>query len=357
MQKLAFEPALKGMPSHMEQAEEIVFGRDRIDYLLLNVAPACNYACEKCFTWANTNKIKNYLKTEELLELVRGGHRLGAKVMGVIGEGEPLLYLGKLRAKQDLGRVIEAADALSMVTIVATNGSLLDEATTQFLYEHNCSVVVSMDTLDKKKYNEFYRGAASFDKLMKNLAHARKVFAQDIYCKNGKRVHRLGVHMTVTARNYHLIPDIKAYCGDDIFFDCDHIAPVGIALENFTALGGNEGLDLCTRASQSAGTPMVITKGSCGKSSCALFYFGLAIGYEGEVMIDTHAIETKHIVGHIRDAPLDALLDRAQAFRDRYFEQYGDHPCIIRNPRYRDFLQDMDDVRAAEGRYARKMSA
>ncbi len=177
---------------------------------------------------------------------------------------------------------------------------------------------------------------------------------RDIYEKNGYRVMRLGVHMTVTTKNLDVVDAVKAYCADDIYFDCDHVAPVGIALDNPRILGTPEDYELCVRTSRRATSPMVLTTATCGKSSCSLFYFGLAIGYEGEVMVDTHAIETKHVVGHIKDAPLPDLLRRAQKLRDGYFADFGNHPCIIRNPRYREYLAYLDDVREAEGRYPRR---
>lgn len=339
--KMGFAPrALKGMPAHIERAEQMTFGKSVIDYLLLNVPPACNYACEKCFTWANTNKITDFLSTDEVLSLVEQGYSLGAKVVCIIGEGEPPLYLQKLRNKVDFRRVVERIHDLGMITVMATNGSLLDEAIVDFCYRNNVSLVVSLDTLDAAAYRDSYRGAADLEKVLRNLAHARLVYAKDNYTRNGVAVYRLGVHMTVSTKNHHEIRAIRAFCGDDVYFDCDHVAPVGIAVDNPDILGDGDAAryDLCVRASRSATVPMVQTRSSCGKESCSLFYYGLAVGYEGEVMIDTHAVETKHIVGHVRDAALIDLLRKAQSFRDLYFERFGDHPCIIRNPRYRDYL-------------------
>jgi MoaA/NifB/PqqE/SkfB family radical SAM enzyme len=342
--------ALKGMPAHLERAEGLVFGRSAIDYLLLNVPPACNYACEKCFTWANTHKITDFLSTDEVLSLVDQGHALGAKVVCIIGEGEPPLYLQKLRSKVDFLRIVERISELGMITIMATNGSLLDEETVDFCYRNNVSLVVSVDTLDAAEYRAFYRGAADLDKVLLNLAHARKVYAQDNYTRNGVSVYRLAVHMTVSTKNYHEIGQIRDFCGEDMYFDCDHVAPVGIAIDNPGILGNGDSVqyDLCVRASRNATVPMVQTRASCGKEACSLFYYGLAIGYEGEVMIDTHAVETKYIVGHVREAPLTELLKKAQSYRDLYFERFGDHPCIIRNPRYREYLATVRQSAARE---------
>jgi MoaA/NifB/PqqE/SkfB family radical SAM enzyme len=342
------------MPAHLEHAAGIRFGQSPIDYLMLNVPPACNYACEKCFTWANTNKIKDHLSTEETCGLVRDGAELGAKVVCVIGEGEPTMYFGSLRKRVDYRKVIDTVHSHGMISLVATNGSLLDEETVAFCYERDVSLVVSIDTLDAEEYNAFYRGQADLEKVLRNMEHARKVFAQDTVTMNGTRVHRLGVHMTVTTKNYHLIPQVQQFCGDDVYFDCDAVAPVGIATENPEIYGNKEEdqYALCVRASQNATRPMVQTKASCGKDSCCLFYYGLAVGYEGEVMIDTHAIETKFFVGRIGSAPLKDLLAKAQSYRDVYFDEFGEHPCIIRNVRYRDYLTRIEGIRAQDPAYA-----
>lgn len=338
---------LKGMPGHLEDAEGIQLGKSTIDYISLNVPPACNFACDKCFTLARARNIDDALTTDQMVTLAKEGSALGAKVMNIIGEGEPLLYLDKLKEKQDLRRVIETAHAEGMTTVLATNGSLLDKSSAQFLYEHNVTPVVSLDTMSPELYRDMFKGAANFEVLMRNLEYTRKLFAPSIYTKNERRVMRLGIHMTVTTRNMDQIDDVKKFCGNDIYFDCDYVAPVGAAVQNPAIYGSKEIFERCRRASRAACTPMVDTKTACGKHGCALFFYGFAVGYEGEVMIDTHAVETKYVVGHVTSAPMSELIKKSQAFRDAYFENYGEHPCIIRNERYRDYLAYLDKHRAS----------
>lgn len=342
-------PAYKGFPSHIEGAEKQKYGTTNLDYLLLNVPPACNYACEKCFTWANMNKITDYLKTDEWIRIIDEGYRNGVKVLGVLGEGEPLMYCGSLQKKVDLRKVIDYANSLGMITIIATNGSLLDQELSHFLYERNVTLAISLDTLDSLEYNSFYKGQANLEVLLRNIDYARKVFREDIYEKNGHRVYRLGVHMTVTSKNLNYINDIKNYCSDDLYFDCDHVAKVGIANEHPEIYGDKieSEYDLCVRASRNGAQPMVITKSSCGSDACCFFYYGFAVGYEGEVMLDTHAVETKNVLGNVRQFNFDELIAKAKTFRDTYFSDFSGHHCIIRNPKYRDFLKYIDDFRVS----------
>ncbi len=345
MSQFAQTTALKGMPAYFEVAERIEFGRTPIDYLLLNVPPACNYRCDKCFTWASTEKIKDHLTTSEVLDLVDQAHALGAKTIGILGEGEPSLYLTRQRRKVDYVKVIEHAADLGIITLMATNGSLLNGEVLDLCYENNVSLAVSIDTLDPDEYRNFYKGSANLEEVMQNLENAKALYNKDIYTKNDCRVHRLGIHMTVTTKNYHLVPEIKTYCGDEIYFDCEHIAKVGIANDNPEIYGADDEdkYDLCVRASRAGASPMVKTYvKKCGQDSCSLFYYGFSVGYEGEVLVDTHAIETKFAVGSVREKSVRELLTKSQELRDKYFDDFGGHYCIIRSPRYKEFLDFLE---------------
>ena len=279
---------LKGMPGHLENIENIVFGKSIIDFLLINFPPICNYQCKKCFTWVSSRKIENPLTLEELFSLIKQGKKWGAKVVGILGEGEPLFYN---KAKE----VIAYIDSLEMIPLISTNGSLLTKEITDFLFEHNTTVVVSLDTLDEKKYNEWCRGAANLSKLLKNLEYARKLYSQGIYKRSGSKIYQLAVHMTVTAENFKNIPDIINFCGEDIYFDCQPLAFVGDAEKNPSQRGDENTYEYYQKMSKILYPPMVLTKTEKGEDLCCLFYYGLAIGYEGEVMFDTHAIGSKYI--------------------------------------------------------------
>lgn len=334
--KESLTKTLKGMPLHLQGAENIEFGKTELDYLCVNMPPACNYRCEKCFTWAEKQELENFIGVSKIKDILNKGKEMGVKTVGILGEGEPLLF-------PETKEVIAHAHKLDMIPLIATNGSLLTKEMVDFLYTNGVSIALSLDTLDKKEYKEFCRGVADIDVIKKNLEYARKIFAQDIINKNGYRIYRLAIHMTVTAKNYKNLKTVRKFCGDDIYFSCEHIAKVGMANENPETYGGEKNLKeykKVIKKTRNIMDPMVMTKTSCGKDTCCFYYYGFAVGYEGKVMLDTHALETKGIVGNIEKDSMESLVKKSKQIKERYYHD-GGHYCIIRDPKYQEFIDSL----------------
>lgn len=324
--------ALKGLPTHLEIAENYPLGKHDLDILCLNLPPICNYNCKKCFNAENRKNLHKSLSLQEYLNLITEARKLGAVEIAILGEGEPLLY-------KDIKTVVKHANDNGMYTLIATNGSLLRPEMAVFLAEHNASLAVSLDTLDPKEYNSYYR--ASLDVVLNNLDVARKIYKTSNYEKNGVKVYGLAVHMTVNTQNYRKIEQIVDYCKDDMYFSCEHIALVGAANENPEISGVKNMVAYldCQRKAHTIMQPMVLTKTPDNKPCCCYFYYGLAIGFDGEVMVDTHAGETKGIVGNIKNfASMKDALSSVRQIRDEYFQSPECHYCLIRNNAYQEFL-------------------
>lgn len=326
--------ALKGMPLYLQEVEGIKFGETALDYLCINMPPVCNYRCEKCFTWVGKHKLENFIGVSKIKEIIAEGKKMGVKTIGILGEGEPLLF-------PEIKEIITYIHNLDMTSLIATNGSLLNKKMVDFLYNNNASIALSLDTLDEKEYKEFCRGNADINVVKKNLEYAKKVFAQDIFNKNGYKVYRLAIHMTVTAKNYRNLEKIKKFCGSDIYFSCEHIAQVGIANENPEVYGGSKNLkeyEKVIKKTREMMDPMVMTKTNSGKDTCCFYFYGFAVGYEGEVMLDTHALETKGIIGNVKKDTIKNLIKKSKEIKNIYYTKQGGHYCIIRDPDYQNFI-------------------
>lgn len=326
---------LRGMPLHMEKFEGIKFGKSKLDYLCVNLPPVCNYRCEKCFTWANEQKIEDFIGTAKILSIITEAKRLGAKTVGILGEGEPLMF-------EDIKKIVRHIHSLGMIPLIATNGSLLTRQMTKFLYENGASIAVSLDTLDAEKYEKTYRGVANLPVLLKNLNYARKIFSQDNVESKGIIVYRMAIHMTVTAKNIFNLEAIQDFCGEDIYFSCEHIAKIGVANDNpETYKGKLMTYKKILNMTHSVMSPMVLTKTGSGKDTCCFYYYGFAVGYEGEVMLDTHAVESKYIIGNVNSDSIENLVKKSQAIKDDYYKNHGGHYCIIRDPNYKKFIASL----------------
>lgn len=329
-----FKKALKGMPLHLQEVESIKFGETTLDYLCINMPPVCNYRCEKCFTWANEQKLEKFIGVPKLKEIINKGKEMGVKTVGILGEGEPLLF-------PEIKEIIAHIHKLDMIPLIATNGSLLDKEMVDFLYKNGTSIAISLDTLDQKEYKKFCRGAADINVFKKNLEYARKVFSKGIEEKNGYKIYRLAIHMTVTTKNYKNLEVAKNFCGEDIYFNCEHIAMVGVANDNPEIYGGNENFKEYKKVVEKTREimdPMVMTKNDCGMNTCCFYFYGFAVGYEGEAMLDTHASETKGIIGNVKKDTMEDLVKKSKEIKNIYYSKHGGHYCIIRDPGYQDFI-------------------
>ncbi|ENM5731871.1 radical SAM protein [Vibrio mimicus] len=334
--------ALKGLPAHFNILPETKLGNSDIDYLLLNTPPVCNYDCEKCFTSATRKSPKNYLTTREIKDLIDKSCEKGVRCIGILGEGEPLLFIDKMTKEVNYREIIKHANKKGLITLISTNASLLTKDIVDFFYENNVSIAISLDTLNDIEYKVFYRGAADLNKVLDNLAYARSVYINDIEEINKIKIKRLCIHMTVTSKNYNNLPQIIELCGDDIYFDCEHIAPIGIANENPSVYKEYKS---CVEACNNAGKAMVRTfVPELNGDSCCFFYYGFAVAHDGEVLVDTHALDTKNKIGNIREHPFGYLINRARVLRDKYFREYDCHYCIIRSTNYSKYLDDQIQI-------------
>ena len=255
--------------------------------------------------------------------------------MTILGEGEPLL-------SEDFKKIAEHVNKLGMITFIATNGSMLDEKMANFCYEHNVTLAISMDTLNESLYRDMYKGSAELNRTLKNIEYARNIYSKSIFEKKGVKVYRLSIHTTVSTNNYLHLNELIDYCGEDIYFSCEHIAKVGVANDNDKIYGGKEDntiYNTIKNVSHSTMQPMVIAESCNAPLACAFFYYGITIGYEGEIMLDTHAIETKHKIGNIGDFEnLSSIIDISKKLKNIFYERFGSSYCIIRDERYYEFL-------------------
>lgn len=322
---------VKGMASYFSNVERIKLGLSDIDFLLINVPPICNYRCKKCFTRAGLRKIKKPLSLDEWFYIIREGKKLGAKNVSILGEGEPFVHKG-------IKKIISYINNHGMIPMIATNARMLTPKMADFLFENNTTVGFSLDTLNKNEYNEYCGGSANFSKVMKNIEYSRKLFARDIQTKNNYKIYRFILHMTVTPKNYHILDKLRDFCGEDIFFDCQPLANVGVAEDNCDFFGKEMNYKQFQRYGHKTYPPMVLSQTESRKDICCLFYYGLAINYSGDVMFDTHAIKPQKYIGNVRDFPIKELLIRTKRLRKYFLNNYKSGYCPVRDKSYHKFV-------------------
>ncbi len=326
----------RGSPQYYERVRGISLGENELDFLSVNMPPVCNYRCQFCLSGMNGRQVpRNSLSTEELQNLINDARNLGAFHIEVSGEGEPLVY------RRILEDIINSANPQGVHTTIFTNGSLLREEFLYYLIQNDASLAISLDYLDRTRYERFAGRANSYDTVIGNIELARDIFRERISEENGYRVLPLAIHSIVTSDNREDIPRIREFLGEDVFFSVAPIMNRGNTREHSNLLINDEQAESITN--QYSDGSIIVSDSSIrdvGRPTCGTFYYGLGIRYDGEVLFDAHAYDTAGLFGNIRNYQLHELVRRLRDTQRAYFERFSDEGfCPLRNPNFDSFVR------------------
>jgi len=270
---------------------------------------------------------KPTLEMHEVRAILASAASSGASVFSITGSGEPLADRNALRA-------IEIASDLGMTSILATNGSIISRREMAFLRERGVTLAFSIDTANPEKYAEATgTSPAMFRRVARNFLEAQEMFAGTrsiIESAGGKlEIFRLAVHATLDGRSAGAIEGIRKMLDPKTtLLSVSPVASAGSALENgMAAPKFNGGL---TEKHIAA-----IPNPKNGKGVCGFFAFGLDINFDGEILLDAHAIQTRGILGNIRDFALDAGIayESLRAEKERFIDGFMEGFCPVRSPK------------------------
>jgi MoaA/NifB/PqqE/SkfB family radical SAM enzyme len=162
--------------------------------LIYMITRRCNDRCSKCGIWKTPEPDSERIKLKDFIKCLQSLHNNLYQV--TITGGEPLLFM------EDILHIAEESRKLNVPMIVVTNGALITE---DFLvkysnFEH--ILVVSLDTMEKSKWNEF-RGRNHYDKVMSNILLARKILGD-----------RLKIQSVFAYETRDDMPKVKTFCDE-----------------------------------------------------------------------------------------------------------------------------------------------
>lgn len=136
----------------------------KIEYLRISVTDRCNFKCIYCFTHQNWKWVphEEILRFEEIEKIVKVAAKLGVKRVRLTG-GEPLLRKNIEFLIKILSQIPEIKD-LSLTT----NGFFLDTLGEKLKEAGLKRINISLDTLDKKKFEKL-TGISAFEKVLKSI--------------------------------------------------------------------------------------------------------------------------------------------------------------------------------------------
>lgn len=297
---------------------------------MLNLRGGCNYRCIKCFS--NNPPRSSLLSFKIIQRIISEARDLGARALVIAGEGEPI-------AAPNFRQVVRYANQQNLITIIFTNASYLNLENINFLYNHDCSLIVSFDSLQKKTYEKLAGIPKVYSKAKRNLEKCRETYKSYITSADSVRIVRLSINTAVCKDNHHEIPEIHTYCRDDILFVCNYIARCGSAVRYWQRLCGTEKqyikLKALTKKYSETGGSSALTI----DNKCAYLYYGIGIASDGSVIPCAY---TQALIGHLENIkrnPLRKVLHSMKKRINDYHSEFGEESCILRRKDYRRFVK------------------
>lgn len=208
--------------------DEILAAKSSNNILLnpsIDLTGACDLNCHYCFNENKGNLIQkkrknNELSLNETIQVIDSFVQLNAKTINIVGSGEPTLDI-------HFKEIVEYIYSKGLTTLLFTNGQNIakDSSLVSFLYEHDVSVVLKMNSLIGAK-QDLVVGRKGYSKL-RDIALNKLID----FGFNNDLITRLGVDSTVYKGNYDELPSIHHFCrANNIFPISANFIPTGRTL-------------------------------------------------------------------------------------------------------------------------------
>ena len=291
----------------IEEAED----KDRLLNLDLDMSNICNLECiycDKTSVGEKHCKKENELLLEEYYNIIEQAKKLGCKNLQFIGAGEPML-------DPNFWKIIEYASKLEILSVIYTNGTMINEESAEKLFKLNTSIVL--------KYNSFHDNIQ--DKLVgvkgynKKVKKALKILIN--FGFNKQSPPRLAIDCIATKINKKdVIPLFKFCRKNNISPQFSGLIPHGEALERGLVLNKAEYAKIYNEAKtydKENGLKYPYQLPFLGGFQCRQIKYGLYIDVLGDVW-ECNAGELH--LGNIRKSKLKDLWlsKKAKDFRKKW---------------------------------------
>lgn len=160
--------------------------------LIYMITNACNDRCPKCGIWERPEPQSQHLMVSNFIKCLNRLHHNLYQV--TLTGGEPLIF------KKDVMLIAEEAKKLNVPMVIVTNGRFLDEAFLNRYKELGHILVISVDSVDREKWNEF-RGRKNFDIVMPKIMLAKQILGDN-----------LRIQSVLSKESAEEIPKVIAFC-------------------------------------------------------------------------------------------------------------------------------------------------
>ncbi len=160
--------------------------------LIYMITNACNDRCPKCGIWERPEPQSQHLMVSHFIKCLNRLHHNLYQV--TLTGGEPLIF------KKDVMLIAEEAKKLNVPMVIVTNARFLDETFLNRYKELGHILVISVDSVEKEKWNEF-RGRKNFDIVMPKIMLAKQILGDN-----------LRIQSVLSKESQEEIPKVIAFC-------------------------------------------------------------------------------------------------------------------------------------------------
>jgi MoaA/NifB/PqqE/SkfB family radical SAM enzyme len=302
-----------------------------ISYMSLNQDSCCDANCRGCFRYLSRKEgLINLLSFADYVRLLDEFKRYDGLAIEISGEGEPLL------PENPTIPIVRYASGLGLWSTLITNGHFLSRDLIRELRELRVSLVISLHSLRKERYERDNGLSGSFDTTMRAVDMIAEEFRETSWKESGREIRRTCVHWTLQADNLDEVEDAVRFCHErGLHFSIAPLANVGHAAGRPDIRLPEKYADL--REINGLGDESIIfCADHNGRIVCGTCRYGLNIGADGELLLDAHGgYEVK--IANIRDISFKDAVQLQHEYSKKMFEHL-DGFCPVRDPGWNDFL-------------------
>ncbi len=297
----------------------------------LSCSHVCNLRCVYCYAGPLSPKADE-LTVHEQKEIISQARALGARMVIVCGDAEPLM-------DRSLLPMVKHCHDLDITSVVVTNAIPMGDdrlaltvhgmdakSVVNYLRDHGASVIAKMDSVHEETYNAIVNVHGSWAKFrlaVDRLVDAGFTAFEERY---GVRVTRLafsGVVMKQTLIEVPMMRDFAHVRGAQ--FICKLPSLVGTALDNLDCMFPVERYEeiraILAQYTEKRETLMVDTP------RCMAWHYGPVIGINGDIReCYTSDCKGDQFIGNIRQTSLKELIVK----RNRIYDISTDNFCPVK---------------------------
>jgi len=193
----------------------------------LTTGPGCNMRCIYCYNDGGSkeagHEILRQMTLEDYKKAIKESAALGAQSVIIVGVGETMM-------DKKLKNIIELTSEQGMYPLIFTNGTRLSKETAKFLFDHQTTVYLALDSVREEVFNRITNTKGIFPKVIKGIDNCLDAGFGNITVHNGHNVTDFSINTMVMKMNVDHLDEIEKFCDDrNLLFTCRFPEKLGTA--------------------------------------------------------------------------------------------------------------------------------